>query len=92
MNATTQDLLQNCTSQFGEKTVEAVMNLPEKDLTWVVYNANMVSYAQMVIIQLRGLEFFDKYVKVVSREDSTGARGMMYFDPKFFEHIGNGYD
>jgi hypothetical protein len=51
----------------------------------------MVSYAQMLIIQLRGLDFFDKYVKVVSREDSTGARGAMYFDPKFFEHIGNGY-
>lgn len=91
MNATTQDLLQNCTLQFGEKTVEAVMNLPEKELTWVVYNANMVSYAQMLIIQLRGLEYFDKYVKVVSREDSTGSQGVLYFDPNFFQLVGNGY-
>ncbi len=68
------------------------MNLPQQDLTWVVYNANMVSYAQMLIISLRGLDYFDQYVKVVSREDSTGAKGPMYFDPKFFEHIGNGYD
>lgn len=91
MNVITPDLQQNCISQFGEKTVEAVMNLPEQELTWVVYNANMVSYAQMLIIQLRGLEYFDKYVKVVSREDSTGAQGVLYFDPKFFQLVGNGY-
>lgn len=67
------------------------MNLPEEELTWVVYNANMVNYAQMLIIQLRGLDYFDKYVKVVSREDSTGAQGKMYFDPNLFNLIGNGY-
>lgn len=67
------------------------MNLPEEKLTWVVYNANMVNYAQMLIIQLRGLDYFDKYVKVVSRDDSTGAQGKMYFDPNLFNLIGNGY-
>ena len=66
------------------------MNLPDEELTWVVYNANMVNYAQMLIIQLRGLEFFDKYVKVVSREDGDQARGILYFDPKTFELMGNG--
>jgi hypothetical protein len=67
------------------------MNLPEEKLTWVVYNANMVNYAQMLIIQLRGLDYFDKYVKVVSRDDSAGAQGKMYFDPNLFNLIGNGY-
>jgi len=86
------DRQQGYTSLYGEKTVDIVMNLPEKDLTWVVYNANMVGYAETLIIRLRGVNYFNKYVKVVSREDSTGAKGQMYFDPKFFEHIGNGYD
>lgn len=67
------------------------MNLPEERLTWVVYNSNMVSYAQMLIIQLRGLEFFDKYVKVVSREEPELPQGKTYHDPGLFNHIGNGY-
>ena len=77
--------------QYGEKTVEAVLNLPNEDLTWVVYNANMVSSAQMMIISLRGLDYFDKYVRVVSRDSSDGAQGKLYFDPKLFQLIGNGY-
>lgn len=83
---------QDFISQYGGKTVETVLDLPEENLTWVVYNANMVGYAEMMIISLRGLEYFDKYVKVVSREESTGAKGKLYFDPKLFELIGNGYD
>lgn len=83
---------QDFISQYGEKTVEAVLDLPEEDLTWVVYNANMIGYAEMLIISLRGLEYFDKYVKVVSREDGTGSKGKLYFDPKLFDLIGNGYD
>ena len=67
------------------------MNLPEQELTWVVYNANMVSQAQMLIIALRGLDFFDDYVKVVSRECGNGAQGVLYFDPNIFQLIGNGY-
>jgi hypothetical protein len=78
--------------RYGEKTVESILKLPEKELTWVVYNANMVSQAQMLIIALRGLEFFDDYVKVVSRECSDGAHGALYFDPHVFKLLGNGYD
>jgi DNA-binding LacI/PurR family transcriptional regulator len=83
---------QDFISQYGEKTVEHVLDLPEENLTWVVYNEDMIGFAEMMIISLRGLEYFDKYVKVVSRDDSTGAKGKLYFDPKLFELIGNGYD
>ena len=74
----------------GEKTVEMIQNLPEQELTWVVYNSNMISYAAALIIQYRGLEFFDKYVHVLSRDD-TNAKGLIYLDPTLFELIGNGY-
>lgn len=84
--------LQNYISRYGEKTVEAILTLPEQELTWVVYNANMISQAQMLIIALRGLDFFDDYVKVISRECSDGAQGHLYFDPNVFKLIGNGYD
>jgi hypothetical protein len=92
MNVITPDQQQNCISQFGEKTVESILSLPEQKLTWVVYNANMVQTAVMLIIQLRGVDFFDDYVKVVSRECGDGAQGALYFDPNIFNLIGNGYD
>ena len=78
--------------QYGGKTVEGVLDLPDENLTWVVYNKDMIGYAEMLIISLRGLEYFDKYIKVVSREDGTGAKGKLYFDPRLFDLIGNGYD
>lgn len=68
-----------------------IQQLPEQELTWVVYNANMISYAQCLIIQYRGLEFFDKYVKVISRDCADGAKGILYFDPDLFNLVGNGY-
>lgn len=83
--------MQDCISVYGEKTVEAVLNLPEEELTWVVYNANMISSAVVLIANLRGVEYFGKYVKVVSRDSSDGARGKLYFDPNLFNYIGNGY-
>jgi hypothetical protein len=77
--------------RYGEKTVEAILSLPEKKLTWVVYNANMVQSAMTMIVSLRGIEFFDDYVKVISRECGDGAQGALYFDPNIFNYIGNGY-
>ena len=91
MTALTVDQLQNYTSRYGEKTVEIIMNLPEEDLTWVVYNANMVQSAVTLIVSLRGMEFFDNYVTVVSRECGDGAHGKLFFDPNIFNLIGNGY-
>jgi hypothetical protein len=88
----TVDQLENYISRYGEKTVEAVLALPEKELTWVVYNANMVQNAVTLIVSLRGMDFFDDYVKVVSRECGDGARGALYFDPHVFKLLGNGYD
>ena len=85
------DPLENYISRYGEKTVDTILNLPETTLTWVVYNSNMVSQAQMLIIALRGLNFFDDYVTVVSRECGNGARGILYFDPNMFKLLGNGY-
>ena len=91
MSTTTPDLLQDCISLYGEKTVEAVLNLPEEQLTWVVYNANMVQSAATMMIVLRGLDFLDEYVTIVSRECGDGANGKLYFDPNLFNYIGNGY-
>jgi hypothetical protein len=86
------DQLENYILRYGEKTVEAVLALPEEELTWVVYNANMVQNAVTLIVSLRGIDFFDDYVKVISRECGDGARGALYFDPHVFKLLGNGYD
>jgi hypothetical protein len=66
------------------------MKLPEEELTWVVYNANMISKAMELIIDLRGHQFYDDYVLVLSRECGNGAKGKLYFDPNLFSLIGNG--
>lgn len=87
--------LENYISRYGEKTVNAILNLPDENITWVVYNANMVPTATLLIIALRGLEYFDKYCRVASRDvddiESCGE-AKIYFDPKMFEYLGNGYD
>ena len=71
------------------------MRLPEEDVTWVVYNANMVAAATTLIIKLRGIDYFSKYVRVASRDiddiESCGA-AKLYYEPKLFDYIGNGYD
>lgn len=86
--------MQDYILRYGEKTVDAILNLPEEDITWVVYNANMVGAHTTLIIDLRGIEYFSKYVRVASRDvddiDSCGA-GKIYFDPNLFNYIGNGY-
>ena len=95
MNVLTQDRLQSCISRYGEKTVDAILRLPEEDITWVVYNANMVSAATTLIIELRGIDYFSKYVRVASRDvDDIESCGVakLYYDPKLFDYIGNGYD
>ena len=95
MNALTQDQLQSYISHYGGKTVDAILRLPEEDITWVVYNANLVPTATRLIIELRGVDYFSKYVRVASRDiddiESCGA-ATVYYDPKMFEHLGNGYD
>jgi hypothetical protein len=45
----------------------------------------------MLIIQFRGLEFFDKYVRVISRDCADEAKGELYLDPELHNLIGNGY-
>lgn len=92
MSVLTQTLEHDYILRYGAKTVETVLALPEEKLTWVVYNANMVQAAVTMIVSLRSMEFFDNYVKVISREHSDGAQGALYFDPNIFKLIGNGYD
>jgi hypothetical protein len=95
MNVITQDQLQSYISHYGEKTVDAILRLPEEDVTWIVYNANMIAAATTLIIKLRGIDYFSKYVRVASRDiddiESYGA-AKLYYEPKLFDYIGNGYD
>ena len=92
MSVLTQESLENYILRYGAKTVETVLALPEEKLTWVVYNANMVQDAVTMIVSLRSMDFFDDYIKVISRKCGDSAQGALYFDPNIFKLIGNGYD
>lgn len=77
----------------GEKTVELIQRLPEKEVTWVVYNANMIQHAARLIIQHRGFDYYMKYVNVISCDDPEEVvRGALYLDPSLYDLKGNGYD
>jgi hypothetical protein len=51
----------------------------------------MISKTMELIINLRGIKFYDDYVLVLSRECGNGARGKLYFDPNIFNLMGNGH-
>jgi len=55
----------------------------------------MIAAATTLIIKLRGIDYFSKYVRVASRDiddiESCGA-AKLYYEPKMFDYIGNGYD
>jgi hypothetical protein len=69
-----------------------IMKLPEEPVIYVVYNANMVSHVEQLIIEHRGKEFLDKYVNVMSKDKAVANGSTLYFDPNLFNLIGNGYD
>jgi hypothetical protein len=81
---------ENLTQHHG-KTYKAIMNLPEQPVTWVCYNDDMIPYYEKLIAELRGTDWADKYLTVIS----TGA-GRMYdrvhLDPVLHDLKGNGYD
>jgi hypothetical protein len=93
MIAPTPDQQQDYISPCGEKTVELIQRLPEEEVTWVVYNANMIQYAESLIILNRGIEYFEKYVNVISCDNPEEVvRGALYLDPSLYDLKGNGYD
>lgn len=77
------------------KTIQAINSLPDnpvKKIYWIVYNEDMVKYTQDLIIQVKGEEYFHKYVRVVPKGDSSKRRskGTVYFDPNLMDLISNG--
>ena len=93
MNVITPDQQQNSILHCGEKTAELIQRLSEAELTWVVYNANMIQHAASLIIQYRGFDYYQKYVNVISCDNPEEVvRGALYLDPGLYDLIGNGYD
>ena len=89
----TVDQPQSSTLPCGEKTAELIQRLPEEEITWVVYNANMIQHAANLIIQYRGFDYYQKYVNVISCDNPEEVvRGALYLDPELHNLIGNGYD
>lgn len=76
------------------KTHAAILSLPaapSKHIYWIVYNQDMINYTRNLIAELRGEEYL-KHITVVAKGDSTKDRskGIVYFDPLLYSHLGNG--
>lgn len=65
---------------------------PDKQIYWIVYNEEMVTRTEDLIKEIRGKEYFDKYVTVVSKSNPSKERttGIVYFDPSLLDLLGNG--
>jgi hypothetical protein len=73
--------------------ISSLPSNPSKHIFWIVYNDDMVSYAEKRIKFIKGKDYFDKYVTVVAKNDPSKDRsqGTVYFDPALLDLLGNGY-
>lgn len=73
-------------------SIRSLPATPDKRIYWIVYNEDMVSYTENLIREIRGREYFDKYVTVVAKNDPSKERtkGTVYFDPSLLDLLGNG--
>jgi hypothetical protein len=78
-------------SRHSGKTTKMIFNLPEEPVTWVCYNDDMVPYYEQLICEIKGTEYFRKYVSVVSIS-ATRSNSRIYLDPALHDLIGNGYE
>lgn len=74
--------------------IRSLPTSPDKQIYWIVYNEDMVPHTEDLIREIRGQEYFDKYVTVVSKSNPSKERtkGTVYFDPTLLDLLGNGND
>lgn len=75
-----------------ERAINSLPATPSKRIFWIVYNHDMIEYTRNMIEELRGKEYLDNYVTVVSKDDPSKERttGSVYFDPGLLDLLGNG--
>lgn len=71
------------------KAISSLPDCPKSNILWIVYNDDMVDYTRAMIEEIKGKDYM-KFVKVVSRLNSSRESGSVYFDPMLLDHIGNG--
>jgi hypothetical protein len=76
--------------RVNTKVMKAIFGLPEEPITWVCYNEDMVPYYERLIQEIKGVDFFEKYAKVVSISGERTAK--VYLDPTLYDLMGNGYE
>jgi hypothetical protein len=77
------------------KHFQAISHLPDnprKRIYWIVYNSDMIKYVETLIKEIKGQEYLDNNVTVVSKSDPSHdrAKGTIYFDPSLLDLLGNG--
>jgi len=87
--------MDTATAQRIGKVYEAICRLPRtptKRIYWIVYNDDMIEYTKTMISDIKGKEYLDNYVTVVSKTDDSRERskGAIYFDPGLLDLLGNG--
>jgi hypothetical protein len=66
---------------------------PTQPILWVVYNEDMIPSAKKLIESIRGKEYLQKFVNVVSIDNQDKDRNCtVYLDPLLYNYLGNGND
>jgi hypothetical protein len=79
------------------ETIEKFPVDPDGHILYIVYNKDMVRAAEELISEVHGKDYFDNFVSVTPiggtlKPSLEGKRCMVYFDPMFHAHNGNGYN
>lgn len=85
---------------FYERAVQIVKKFPaepEAKIVYMVYNRDMVEASEILIAQIHGREYLDKYVSVtpwgyIPKNVDEGSTCIIYYDPNLHDYNGNGYN
>lgn len=64
---------------------------PDKLIIWIVYNEDMIEYTRSQIAAVKGYDYVSKFVRVVTRSESSKYNGHIYFDPNLQDQLGCGH-
>lgn len=78
------------------KAAEIIMRLPNRRCLFICYNEDMIAYYERMIKELRGTDYFNDNVKVVSNGNYTQQHRYgptdVFMAPELHKLRGNGYD
>ena len=73
-----------------DRSIKSLPDNPADTITWVVYNEEMAQAIRDRFVEIKGAEYLESHVDVVTRETLDSDSRWIYFDPYLYDYLGNG--